>query len=75
MTAKDVCVELGFAASKILTGVGSAAATVVRLAEFREPEETDLERSARETQEFYDNSPIGDGNYMHVPDGADQASS
>jgi len=74
MTVKDICYELARAGGKVLSGIGSAAVEVLRQSDFQEPVESDLERSARETQEFYNNSPLGDGNYMQVPDGAERAS-
>lgn len=71
MALNAFCRALG----TVFGGLRDALVEVVRDGDMREHQETDLQSYARETQEYCDNSPIGDGNYMHIPDGAERASS
>lgn len=74
MAVRDLLCGLAHTGGQALHSLSAAATEVLRHAELQESEETDLKLFARETQEFFDSSPLGDGNHMHAPDGVERAS-
>jgi hypothetical protein len=71
MAIKEFLLDLARAGGKAVSGVGAAATEVLRDVEI--PDTADENRRGP-VAEFYYNSPKGDGDYMHVPDGVERAS-
>lgn len=73
MTVKDLFCGLARAGGKALNGIGAAASEVLRHAEFQSAEDEN-QQNPLSLEEFYRNSPRGDGEYPSDPNGIHNSS-
>lgn len=73
MTMKDIFFGLTRAGTNLLSGIGSAAVEVLRQGDYQSHEDED-QPNPLSLEEFYRNSPRGDGEYPVDPNGVHNSS-